>query len=312
MWLVFLLYALFASVFTVSKEALHHASPFFLVASRMLIAGIIMLLYQIIKEKQTFHLKKSAWLKITLLALFNIYFTNVFEFWGLQYLTSFKTCFIYSLSPFVSAFLSYLLLQESLTTKKWVGLVVGFCGFIPILMNQTAHEEIGGHLWLFSWPELAVCAAAVSSVYGWILLRQLVQQEGTPPILANSLSMLIGGTIALFHSLYVEEWNPIPVSNFQIVIECTFFLVIISNMICYNLMGYLLKRFSATFMSFAGLTTPLFTALFGFFMHGELTTTSFWISFLFVCFGLVVFYQEELKKSKGLKTTGTHEQLVPT
>lgn len=311
MWLVFLLYALFASIFTVSKEALHHASPFFLVASRMLIAGFFMLLYQLIRDRKSLRLKKSAWKKICLLAFFNIYLTNVFEFWGLQYLTSFKTCFIYSLSPFVSALFSYLLLQERLSTKKWAGLAIGFLGFTPTLMSHTSGDEGASHLFHFSWPELAVCGAAVASVYGWIVLRQLVQQEKTPPILANGLSMIAGGLFALIHSLSVESWNPLPITNTSAFLECTLFLIIVSNMVCYNLFGYLLKRFSATFMSFAGLSTPLFTALFGFFMHGEVTTLSFWISFFIVCFGLVVFYQEELKQEE-VDLTANQNQLVTT
>jgi len=295
MWLVFLLYALFASVFTVSKTALEYSEPFFLVGTRMFLAGLLMLLYQYFKGESLI-LKKSSWGKIVLLAIFAIYITNVFEFWGLKYLTSFKTCFIYSLSPFLSVLLSYLLFSETLTKKKWLGLLIGFAGFIPILLIQTTEEELAGHFWIFSWAELAVVAAVASAVYGWILLKQLVQDEGVSPICANGFSMLIGGLLALMQSLVFEEWDPVPVTTFVPFFECTLFLILVSNCICYNLYGFLLKRFSATFMSFAGLTTALFTATFGFVVHGEVTHPSFWLSFLVVLIGLVVFYQEELKK----------------
>ena len=294
MWLVFLLYALFATVFTASKEALKHAEPFFLVGSRMLVAGVLMLAVCYFRRIPVFNIKRSAWGKIFLLALFNIYLTNVFEFWGLQYLTSFKTCFIYSLAPFVSALLSYLIFEERLSSRKWLGLVIGFSGFMPILISQTSSEQSAGGFWMFSWAELAVVAAAVSSVYGWILLKQVIQQENVAPLSANALSMTIGGVFALTHSAVTEGWNPVPINHAVPFFECTIFLIIISNCICYNLYGYLLKRFSATFISFAGLTTALFTALLGWIIHGEMTSISFWISFLVVCFGLVVFHQEEL------------------
>lgn len=243
MLLVLLLYALFASIFTVSKEALVYAKPFFLVGARMAVAGGLMLVFQYFKDKKAFVYKPGSWGRILRLALFNIYITNVFEFWGLQYLTSFKTCFIYSLSPFASALFSYFLFSEKLTQRKWIGLIIGFLGFIPVLVSQSGAEDLAGSLGVFSWAELAVVCAAVSSVYGWILLKQLVFQDGYSPFIANGTSMLIGGVFALVHSVATETWDPVPATNFPVVIQCTLFLIIVSNCICYNLYGYLLKSF---------------------------------------------------------------------
>jgi drug/metabolite transporter (DMT)-like permease len=299
MFLVVLLYALFASVFTVSKQALIYAQPFFLVGIRMFFAGALMLIFQYCTKPQECIIKKGSLWRLVRLAIFNIYLTNVFEFWGLQYLTSFKTCFIYSLSPFVSAFLSYLIFSEVMTGKKWLGLLVGFSGFVPVLLNHTSKEDAAGQLWIFSWAELAVITAAICSVYGWILLRQLVRETGYSPFMANGLSMLMGGSIALIHSSFIEPWDPLPVTQFLPFIECTLFLIIVSNCVCYNLYGFLLKRFSATFMAFAGLTTPLFSALFGWIFHSEVPTSSFYVSLMIVSSGLLLFYQEELRLATG-------------
>lgn len=301
MFYVVLLYALFASVFTASKQALEYAPPIFLVGARMLLAALCMLAFQAFFQKRSIRIKPGSFKKLFGLALFNIYLTNVFEFWGLQYLTSFKTCFIYSLSPFLSAFFSYFIFSDVMTQRKWTGLVVGFLGFIPILLSKTSQEALAGDLWIFSWAELAVISACITSVYGWILLKQLVAEEGYSPISANGLSMLIGGGMALVHSLLTENWNPFPIHGPLLpFLECTLFLILISNCICYNLYGFLLKRFSATFMAFAGLTTPLFSALFGWIFHSEVPTAAFYISLLIVFAGLYLFYQEELRKQPVL------------
>lgn len=297
MFYVILLYALFASVFTIAKTGLEYAQPFFLVGTRMLLAGCILLGYQKIVNKVSFSFDKQTWWRIFQLAAFNIYLTNVFEFWGLKYLTSFKTCFIYSLSPFLSALFCYMLFSEKLTRKKWMGLFVGFLGFLPILLSQTSNEEQTGHLLFFSWAELAVMMAAICSVYGWIVLMQLVNEHKLAPMTANGTSMFIGGGLALVHSLAVETWSPIPVTNIPIFIECTILLILISNLICYNLYGTLLKKYSATFISFAGFTTPLFTALFGWIFLGEVVTWPFYVSFAIVFMGLLLFDQDELKKT---------------
>lgn len=295
MFLVLLLYALFASVFTIAKTGLMYTEPFFFVGSRMLLAGIILLGYEISFKKQTFTFDRKTWLRLFLLAIFNIYLTNVFEFWGLRYLTSAKTCFIYSLSPFLSAIFCYFLFSDRLTLNKWTGLIIGFAGFLPILINQTASEEEVGGLFFFSWAELSVMMAALSSVYGWILLKQLVNESQLSPLTANGVSMLLGGAFALAHSAAVENWEPLPVTNIPVFLECTILLIIISNLICYNLYGSLLKRYSATFMSFAGFSTPLFTALFGWIVLGEVVAWPFYLSFAIVLMGLLMFDKEELQ-----------------
>ncbi len=144
--------------------------------------------------------------------------------------------------------------------------------------------------------------AAICSVYGWILLKQLVSEHQLSPLMANGMSMLVGGALALGHSFAVEEWRPFPVTNYAIFFECTILLIIISNLICYNLYGMLLKRYSATFMSFAGFTTPLFSALFGWLLLGEIITWPFYLSFVIVLLGLLIFDQDELKQSYQLAT----------
>ncbi|MFI5344385.1 MAG: EamA family transporter, partial [Chlamydiales bacterium] len=68
-------------------------------------------------------------------------------------------------------------------------------------------------------------------------------------------------------------------------------------LICYNLYGYLLKKYSPVFMSFAGFTTPLFTALFGWFFLNEVVTWPFYLSFFMVLTGLCIYDQDQLKLS---------------
>jgi len=295
MYLVVLLYALFASVFTVSKTGLSFTQPLFFVGTRMVIAGFLLLAYLFIFHRRQFAFSKKSLWGLLGLAVFNIYLTNIFEFWGLQYLTSFKACFIYSLSPFFSALISYWIFKERMSFKKWAGLLIGFIGFFPILLSETRSEEGLGHLLFLSWAELAVMLAAICSVFGWIILRNLVKDGEMSPLMANGMSMVVGGALALGNSYFVEDWNPVPVTEAIPFLECTLLLVIISNMICYNLYGHLLKKFTATFMSFAGFTTPLFTAVYGWYFLSEQISPSVYVSAAIVFVGLSVFYQEELK-----------------
>ncbi len=296
MHLILLLYAFFASIFTIGKYTLSFSQPFFLIGTRMLTAGALMIAYQWFKNPDQLTVRKKDLWGLLFLGIIAIYLTNVCEFWGLQYLTSFKTCFIYSLSPFASALLCYLLFKDKLTSRKWLGLAIGCAGFIPILLSQGGSEELSGQLFIFSWAEIAVLVAALASVYGWILLGQLVK-GGYSFITINGFSMILGGALALLHSYLVEEWSPIPVDQgmFLPFLGCTALLMIVSNLLAYNLYGHLLKRYSPPYLSFAGFTTPMFTVLFGWLFLGEIASWEFYLSAAVVFVGLALFHQEELK-----------------
>lgn len=295
MALVFLLFTLFASVFTIAKIGLGYTEPFFFVGARMVVAGILMIAYMGWASPEKLRIQRQHIPRLLALAFFNIYLTNAMEFWGLKYLTSFKTCFIYSLSPFMAAFFSYWLLDERMTNRKWLGLTIGICGFVPILSQMGGAEAEMVYGGVFSLPEIAVVIAAIASSYGWIVMRQLIRNDGYHPLVANGFSMLIGGAFSLIHSGLVEKWNPLPITDYIPFTECMLLLVLISNLLAYNLYGFLLKRFTATFLSFAGFSTPLISAFFGWFILGEVITLAFMISASIVFIGLLVFYQEELR-----------------
>ena len=295
MFFVFLLYALFASVFTVGKISLNYASPFFIIGSRMAVAGLIMMVYQFFKDRSAFKFQASGWINIFFFAALGIYITNACEFWGLQFLTSSKTCFLYSASPFISALFSFLILKESMSKKKWWGLIIGFIGLLPILLSQGISEMKTGGFFIFSWPELALIAATAASALGWILLRQTVSHKKINLFVANGLGMLIGGILTLSHSYMVENWNPVPVTDFVPFLETAVALLVISNLAAYNLYGYLLKRYSATFMAFAGFSTPFFASIFGWIFLKEVVPMPLWIGLCILFVGLFLFHQEEIK-----------------
>lgn len=295
---VILLYFLFASLFGLSKDTLQYTEPFFFIGSRMAFAGVLLLLHQVIFNRQAF--KKSLHIgSLFLLGFLNIYLTNVAEVWGLQHMISAKACLLYSLSPFVAALISYLLLKERLSRKKLLGLCLGFLGLFPIFMAQSPSEIMSGKILFVTLPELSLLVAVICSVSGWVLLKKFVDEYEFSPLMANGASMLIGGIFALVHS-YVsgEVWNPVPITAVKPFIENSLLMCLISNIICYNLYAYLLKRYSATFMSFAGLMTPFFAAFFSWYFLKETITWHYLASIIFFSIGLFVFYQEELKRQK--------------
>ncbi|HSX37962.1 MAG TPA: DMT family transporter [Chlamydiales bacterium] len=297
MILIFM-FAIWSSSFSIGKMALDVAPPLFLTASRMLVAGVMILGYLAWKNRSAFKITGKQFISIVLLALFSIYLTNAFEFWGLKHMSAAKTCFFYSLSPFFSAFFSYLHFGEKMNRWKWLGMAIGFLGFIPVLAAQKGSEELLSSLVFISWPELAVIAASMCSGYGWILLRLSLKDHSIPLLMLNGLSMLIGGVFALIHSFFIDPWTPIPVASadFQAFAQGFIIIIFISNILCYNLYGFLLKRFTATFMSFMGLLFPIFASINSRIFLNEPFSPTILFSTAIISVGLWLFYSAELRQ----------------
>jgi drug/metabolite transporter (DMT)-like permease len=294
--LIFLLCALYGLVFVLGKLTLLYAPPIFITGARMTLAGILLLAYQYRYQQASFTFNKKHLWALLGVGITSVYLTNIFEFWGLQYLTAGKACFIYSFCPIVTAFLSYWVYHEKMTYVKCIGLAIGILGFVPVLMAGADVQDISARLGCFSYAELAILIAAVTTSVGWILMRIVVKRHAVCTVVSNGFSMLMGGIIALMHSAITESWTPTPITDLYPFLLWFFLLTLVSNLICYNLHAYLLRIYTATYISFTGLTQPFFAATFGWLFLQEVMNSSFWISVLAVSIGLCLYYREELKQ----------------
>ncbi len=297
-WLVVFMYALWSSVFAFGKVVMQFSTPLFLTSLRMIIAGVLMMGFILWRRRSYLKLDKIQWLSIALFALISIFLTNVLEFWGLQYLSAAKTCFIYSLSPFFAALFSYIHFKEKMNNRKWLGMLIGFIGIIPVLISQTGSEELFKTVGFFTWPTLAVIGAALFAVYGWVLLRLIVKDHKISPVMANGSGMLLGGAMALVASLIFDPWHPVPIAAGKVTpfLTGTAIMALFYNILCYNLYGWMLKRFTATFLSFVGLLSPIFASLSGWIFLKEPLSWQILLSTGVVSIGLWIVYSSELKQ----------------
>lgn len=293
MWQLFLMYALFGSVFTVGKIGMEGAQPFFLTGIRMCLAGLLIMGYLFYTSSLRVALTKRDWQFLFLIALFNVFLTNAFEFWGLQYMSAGKTCLIYSLAPFVAALMGYCLGTEQMKKKKWVGLGIGFLAVCPMMLLPWLNEQVTNSQSMELFAEGALTIAAISSVLGWNFVKKLIVERQLPHPFINGISFLLAGAMSLFTSSLTENWNPLPVFDWSKFLWALLYIVLIHNIICYSICAASLKRFSVTFLSFIGLSTPLFAALFGWVFLDEPIATTFWIALIGISVGLYLFYQEE-------------------
>lgn len=305
MILIFLLYALFGVTFTLAKECLAFMPPISFIGFRMVIAGVLLLGYSFLKEKQpVLFQKKDIWWFVGIIFL-HIYFAFVFEFLGINAMAPAKVCLIFNASPFVTAIISYFLFKEIITTKKLAGLIIGFTGFLPIILESQSIRQVVTNktIGLFAAiPELYVIIAVVSACFGWIFLKHLTREGKYSYFYVNGIAMLGGGIAAWITGFFLE----IQPAYINALVNWDFLrpfllLLLVGNVISYNLYGKLLRTYTATLISFFGFFTPLFSAFFDWLLLGQIVTYSFYISFFITTIGLYLYYQEELKQGYIIK-----------
>ncbi len=298
MFLVILLYALFGFTFTLGKITLAYARPFFIIASRMLVGGAGLLIYLYVNKHIRCKPQMKDWPYYTQVALFGIFLPYSLRAWGLQYMTSTKAAFLFTLMPFFTALFAYFLHKEKLSFRKSMGLLIGFVGMVPTLFTTSSMEEFAGSIAFLSLPELAVLGSVACFGYNLIALQKLVKHRGCPAILANGISMLLGGFLAFNASMLVEpQWI---IGDAWTFVGLLALQILISNLICSNLQATLLKHYSPTFLAFAGFLTPICAAIYGRLLLNDELYIHYFISFVLVLIGLIIYYYDEVTKHKQL------------
>lgn len=310
MLLITIAYAILALTFVVGKSAVALAHPFFLIGIRMIIGGMILLTFDIIRHSYHSKLKerffqalwreKARLLKIT---FFHIYLAFSCEFWALQYVTSAKTNLIFATTPFIAAALSYFILHQKLSLKKWLAMIIGICAILPVTMppdtftwNVSTIEATATSRSYFAFdhwiPEVVLFIGVTSASYAWFDIKKLLSQ-GVSLVLINGISMFLGGIASI-----VTTWVCLGDQGFRstdpsALIGHVMLMVLISNILFYNIYGYLMHRYSITFLTFAGFLCPLFGTFYGYYLLDEVISWHYGVALAIVTVALALFYSEE-------------------
>lgn len=286
--LIPLMYAAFALTFIFGATSIHYAQPIFFIGLRMVITGIFILGYLILTKKQWVPAKRDWWI-FGLLGIVHIFIPYVGENMAYTILPACHVSLMWNLSPLLTAVCSWVILRERMTWMKLLGLAIGLLGFVPLFLSAC---PCASSFLFISWADWLLIGAVVSAAVAWSAIRKLAHRYSI--LIINGWSMLLGGALSFVVSGFKESWHPFPVTNWPMTLWCVGALVILGGIIGYNLYGYLLKRYTATFLSFCGGLTPLLTALFARIFLGQPLSPVFLLSASITCVGLYLVYRQEL------------------
>lgn len=302
MLLVFFLYFLYATIFVIGKFAITISQPIFLTGARMTSAGIVsyMIHCQWYKTPQFRLLKRMDWLVLILLAFFNVYMTNAWEFWSLQYMSAGKTSFIYNFSPFFVLLLSAIFFSEEITWKKFLGMTIGFLSLVPMLLGDCGFVDNTRHFGRISVADLVMLGAAFATSLGWVLMKYFINKRVLTPYFLNGVSLFIGGLMCFVHSFLFESRPFIMTNNILQFFWYMAVMMLIQNVGAYNLQAELMHHYSATLITLFSFIMPLFTIILGWIFLNEPVTPMFFICSGGVAIGLLIFYLDELSSKKNV------------
>lgn len=293
MILILLLHIIYGATFTISKILISYATPILVIGIRMTLAGFLLVGFAYLLNKNRIKYSFYTISNICALAFFGIFLPYALRYWSLKYLTVLKTSLIYNLSPFISFIFAYLFLNERISWKKIAGMTLGFLGVIPIIMAQSSAEESIKSFLFVSWAEIAMLVSVSSFCLGWVILKKFISKESISSFALNGRTMIIGGILSLITSCLFEQnltiKDPVNFSFWLILI------ILMTNVTCFYLYSYLLKKYSATLISLGGLLAPLSAGFTSWILLGEKITIDSLASGIFIVIGFLIFYLDEIK-----------------
>ncbi len=287
---------LLATAISANKVLLVAVPPLWLVGVRMLFAGIILLALSWWRDG-TWRCNKRDLLSLSIIALLTTFIPSFCKAYALKYLPSSKAAFIGSLDPFVTALYAWLLWSEVLSWRKVLGIALGFIGSLVICCEGRVFNYHTMYDFLcFALPEIMAFIAVLVSRYGWIMVQQHLKRDRYTPVHLNGLIMFLSGLIALPLSWITEQSFLMVACLPASKVGYLLYTIIVGNVIAYTMYAYFLKKYSASFVSLAGFSVPLFVTGLGMLLLGESLSWSLAVGAVFILVGVSVFYRAEIEK----------------
>lgn len=296
MLFVFANYAILALTFVLGKQVVQLAHPLLVIGVRMVLAGSLLIAFIAWRNWRELALSWVDVPRILKVAFFHIYLAFTCEFWALQYLPSSRVNLIYSSTPFIAAGLSYYLKNERLTKIQVLALILGILGIAPnLLTDQNASLFSTSKLFIANF---ALVISVVSAAFAWFDIEKLMLRYSI--LWINALAMFIGGLGALATAVLTLGRDELRISHPAEFTGEVLLLIILSNFLFYNLFGWLLKRYSLTLLTFAGLLSPMFGGIYGALLLGEKIDWKFGLSLSILGIALALYCKEERKSQLNL------------
>ena len=247
--------------------------PFWGAAFRFMIASI--LLFGIVRLRNFPMPQGAAWKGALLYGLFSFAISYAFLYWALTRVSSGMASVMFATIPLATLLIASLIGQESLTWKGIFGAAIVIVGIAVVFFEQLR----------FDIPLIylgAILLAVISSALSGIVVKYFPKSH---PFSTNAIGMGVGAILLLLLSFFTKETRGLP------SLPSTWLALgwlVLSSIVGFVLIVWLLSCWSATATSYIGVCTPLVTVVAASLLAGETPTLTFLAGSLLVLFGVYV------------------------
>jgi len=274
-----ILYIVWGSTYFFIRMSLEHIPPYILGAMRFITAGVLMLVWCIIRKEKVFSWKYIRPAVVSGLLL--LFLGNGGLIWSEQYLASSLAAILLASGPIWFVLLDRSKWQENFRSKETIiGLLIGFAGVILLFGERLLHTfgagrtatdggtvtGVGGH-----WQVIALGVLVLSSIF-WAAgsLYSKYRAAGNPNSVNAGWQMLAAGIAFVPTSWGSGElshfhWQDVSASSWLAVL----YLVTMGSLAGYSAFTWLLQVRSATQVSTHAYVNPVVAVLLGVFFAGE-------------------------------------------
>jgi drug/metabolite transporter (DMT)-like permease len=286
------LYIIWGSTYLGIKYAIETIPPFFMAAARFIIAGLLMLLWCIIKREAIPSLKSIG--IISLAGILMLFVGNAAVVWSEQYLPSGLVAIIVATVP-----LWFVILDK----RQWhfhfsnkliiVGLLIGFAGVMMLFAGKGSLGITGSKMKIISFFLLIVGSIgwAIGSLYA-----KYKKTDGSTIVKAG-IQMLAAGIVALIAGFIGNEQKGFALSQVSLTsVLALIYLITLGSLVAFIAYIWLLSVRPPSLVGTYAYVNPIVAVFLGWLMVGEVITIQQIIALSVILLGVILvnFSKEKL------------------
>lgn len=252
---------------------------------RFFIAGIIVLLFEIINKKESVMLNKKSFKKVLTLGIVQTTLQYTFFYVGMAYVAGVRGSILNGTGTFFSIILAHFIYKnDSISFNKLLGCIIGFAGVVIINLNGSFFL---GSDFTFKGEGCIILAAlmfSVSSIYGKSITKKI------SPTITTGYQLAFGGFILIIIGFVLGG----RLTGFTLKSTSLLIYMALISSVAFALWTELLKYNKVSTISIFNFLVPVFgSILSAIFLKENLFDIKVLISLILVCIGIFLVYREK-------------------